>query len=154
MESRSTPELIAIGAGVVVERDVLGVAAEIQRRYPNLRVQYLEGMSMGVTEAPYQIVESGKDGNDYVFMQVWELNDSVLDRIEQHNTHSVDLDAVVNKANENARKAQEKLYKESLAEAHEKAAAVIKTPKDTYTMRDGDKTIKFRSHGKHDVRRD
>jgi len=149
-----SPEMIAIGNGAIVERDVLGVAAEISRRWPNLRVQYLEpGSSFGVTEAPYQIVERGKNGKEYVAMQVWQLDSSVIKRLEAIDTNYVDIDAVVTRANENAKREQRRLEQESMHEAHEKFAAVVRSPKDTYVVTDGDKKITIRSNGEHDVRR-
>lgn len=153
-ETRSNPELVAIGNGALVESDVLGVVTEINRRWPNLRVQYLDpDSSFGVVEAPYQIIEtSEKDGREYVVKQVWELTTETIRELEAINTHNVDLDWVINEANRKARLRQDKEWKDSIADANEKAAAVLRSNKDRYSLTDGDKKITFRSNGEHDVK--
>lgn len=156
-ETRSAPELVALANGAIVERDVLGVVAEIERKWPGqFRVQYLDpDSSFGATEAPYQIVEhSQKDGRDYVVLQVWELTTETIHKLEAMDTNYVDVQGIIDRTNAKVRRDQLKVHQERMDDAHEKAAAVIKTNKDTYKLTDGDRKITFRTNGEHDVRRD
>lgn len=155
MGYQSETDLVLLNSGAAVERDLLGVVAEITRRYPNLRVQYLDpSRAMGVSDAPYQIVERCKDGTDETVLQVWELDNRVLQQLEAINSHTHDLQAIVERSNKLAKEREEKLFHDSLQDAHEKAASVIKSNKDTYVLDDNGKRITIRSNGEYDVRRD
>lgn len=157
MESQEAfdPNRFIVMNGALIEKDVLGIAAEVNRRWPNLRVQYLDpNAGYGIPEAPYQIIETCKDGVDRPVFQVWELNGEVLTKLEAINTHQVDLDAVIERSNRQAKRAQERAAADERMDSHEKAAAVIRSPKDTYKLNHDGKKITIRSNGAHDVRRD
>jgi len=156
-ESRSEPELIALDNGVIVERDTLGVIMEINQKWPGqFRVQYLDpDMIVGVTEAPYQIVEQSQRGEhrDHIVLQVWSLDSSVIKKLEAMDTNYVDIEAVIEETNRKAARRERREYEDRMQDAHEKAAAVIKSNKDSYRLEDEGVDITIRTSGDHDVRR-
>jgi hypothetical protein len=108
------PEQYVIIAGQAFERDMLGVVGEIQYRWPNLRVQYLDPDSAkGLVDAPYQIVERTRDGRERVVLQVWAMDQTVLDKLHMMDQANVDVQKLYDdqvakaKAERDAKKAEE-----------------------------------------------
>jgi len=107
-------EQYVIIAGQAFERDMLGVVEEIQYRWPNLRVQYLDpSRASGIVDAPYQIVERTQDGRERVVLQVWNMDRSVLDKLHMMDQANVDVQKLYDdqvakaQAEKDAKKAEE-----------------------------------------------
>lgn len=108
------PEQYVIIAGQAFERDMLGVVEEIQYRWPNLRVQFLNpDFAKDLVDAPYQIVERTQDGRERIVLQVWNMDRSVLDKLHMMDQANVDVQKLYDdqvakaKAEKDAKKAEE-----------------------------------------------
>lgn len=125
-----------------VEGDALRVAEKINEYDENLRVQFLERPEK-IDDAPYRVIETCKDGVDRVVLHAWKLDDTVLERIYNADNQKHDLDAIITGKNIKARANEQSRYEERVAEAHDIAAHVLKSPKQSYTVKDGKNIIKF-----------
>lgn len=126
--------LIALQDGVLVERDVLNIVEKIHDYDPSLQVRYLDPNRAGaVLDAPYQIIEHCPDGIDRVVCAVWELDERVYERIVAGDTLRNDVQQMIDKANERARKAVKDKDVAEREALQEMVADVVKSPKDTYT---------------------
>ena len=136
--------LVKVG-GVLVERDVLGIVEKIQETWPELKVQYLESAPTSLDQPPFQIVEICKDGVERVVFGVWQLDERVIARLIACDTHFGDPNQVSLDNNERVRKENVMRFREKLGEASEIAHAVLRSPKDTYKVKDPEtgKEIKF-----------
>lgn len=84
---------IPLSDGSFIDEDVLGVVEEIRRRWPNLRVQYLDpSRAADVTDYPYRILELNKRNEWSVVYQCWELDNRVLIALANMDASRVDLD--------------------------------------------------------------
>lgn len=126
--------LVNLGDGTWVERDVLSVARKIQEYDPNLRVQFLNDAATGVGEAPYRIVETCKDGIERVVFSVWVLDDSVLQRIFAADNQKFDVLGALDKTNAKAKQREQRRYQDKLGEANEITKTVLRSPKDTFSV--------------------
>jgi hypothetical protein len=138
--------------GQIWEKDCLGVVAEIQRRWPNVTIQYLspEVVDAGLYDAPFQVCERLRDGTLRVIDQVWQLDSRVIKMLEVADAYGPNWQNVLDrferelKKAERARKAQ---YNAQMDLAEEITADVLKSPKDTYIVNDEatGKKLKFRT---------
>lgn len=143
MTGRVTPSLrqsqfVALNDAVIVERDVLRVAEKIMRHSPNLKVKYLDpDRAAGLFDAPYIITEMCRDGQERVLMSVWQLDDSVYDRVVMGDLSLMrspeDLLEKIDKNNEAVRQAEKQKQREKNEAIMEMVADVIASPKDTYS---------------------
>lgn len=124
--------LVDLGNGVIVERDVNNTVIKLREYDPNIVVQYCDPALADLGDAPYRIMELCPDGMRRVIMEVWELDDRVLERIHELDKHRVDLLSELDKANFKAKDLQARRYKEEIASITEMAKAVLDSPKDTY----------------------
>lgn len=128
-----------IDESTVVEDDVLGIVTEIQYRWPNLKIQYLDPERFAdITDAPYRIIEQLPNGDINVVLQVWTLDRRVIDYLHQHNSHAVDIQAAIERENAKARKAQEAAKAEAFGERRDIIEHAFRSPKMTYTYDDPD----------------
>ena len=98
------------GRWVQVEDDVVRVVREIERRYPELRVQYAT-VEDQISVAPYRIVER-VEGRDVEVFRFWALDDRLLELLDQADVakHGVQILTDVEKNNDAVRiKAQNEL---------------------------------------------
>ena len=98
------------GRWVQVADDVAHVVQEIERLWPELRVQYCENPDIG--DAPYRIVEQLSDGRQLEVTSVWALNSGLLEMLHQADTTKHDVLKMLDKNNELAkrRRNDEHLY--------------------------------------------
>lgn len=73
------------GNYVQVEDDVAHVVGEIRRLWPELDVQYCD--NPGLDQKPYRIVERTKSGNVLPVIDLWELDNRVLDVLHEADSH-------------------------------------------------------------------
>lgn len=91
-----------------VDDDLFGIVEEIRFRYPNLRVQFADPSRCGVEDPPYRIVERTAKG-DVQVLAVWNLDRTVLDKLQLMDSHNVDIEKLI--ADTNAKIKKEKEYK-------------------------------------------
>lgn len=121
--------------GYVVEEDLLGVIGEIQTRWPELKVQYLDPSKFAEPgEAPWRIVETCKDGVDRLVCQVWEFDKRVIERIYAADMQNPDFLKNLDAHNIAVRLESERRFKEEMDEAQDIVEHVIKSPKGRYTI--------------------
>ena len=86
-----------------VPSDLFNIVKEIEFRWFNLRVQYANPDRTGINDPPFRIIEDTMDGPVQV-LAVWELNQSVIDKLHMMNSHSgIDIQAEMEKANAKAK---------------------------------------------------
>lgn len=133
--------------GIPVETDALRIAEKIHEISPTLRLQYLaENAKLG--DPPFQVVETGRDGKDYVAFYAWKLDDRLIERIHAADTQRVDVLTGLEENNKKVRRWVEKHHKDANAEGFEMMHAALNSHKDTYIINDDftGKRIKVSSH--------
>lgn len=129
-----------------VEEDVLRIVQKVSEYDENLRIRYLPpDRVINPSQAPYALVERGKDGVWRIVFYIWELDDRIMDRIVAMDTFKQDVLGNLDKNNQKARDTVKKEGEELREEAREKTKAIIDSPKDTYTAPVGDRIVKFSS---------
>lgn len=130
--------------GQLVERDALRIAEKISEYDPNLYVQYL-AEAVRVDEPPFRVMEICRDGIHRVAFTAWTLDDRLLQRIRSADTAHTNPSANILSLNEKVREEAKRRYKERIAEAHDIAASVVKSSKQSYTYKnpETDKVVKF-----------
>lgn len=136
--------LVRLEDGNLVESDVLRVAQAVQDYDSNLVVQVLERPER-LDQAPYRLVEKGKDGQWRIVFDIWELDDRILHRIYAIDTYKQDVLGNLDKNNQAIRDNEKKAREQIHGHVKEIVASVIDSPKDTYTAPVDGKIIPFRS---------
>jgi hypothetical protein len=90
------------GKWAEVDDDVARVVREIERLYPELRVQYCADPAIG--EYPFMVVERTRDGRDEPVLGVWQLDDRLLDLLHEADTTKHDVLKLLDKKNDKVRK--------------------------------------------------
>lgn len=117
--------LLHDGTVAEVPGDMFRVVEEIRFRWPNLRVLFLNPERAGVLDAPYKIVEMTQNGPMFV-MDVWELDQRVIERLHLANGANVDVDKLVQEHNAKVRAEEKRKAKEELEDSTDKLATAIK----------------------------
>lgn len=144
-------KLVDLG-DVVVERDALNIARQINAYDPNLTVQYLESEgSLG--EPPFRLVETCRDGVDRVVFTFWELDQRILDRIFRADTERQNILGGLDEANALATLREKQRYQEKIEETKDIVAHVIETPKSKYVVEHDGKKLTFYDDRPADVER-
>lgn len=127
--------LIELAAGVYVEADTLDIVQRIREYDPNLRVKYLDPDRGGeIGDPPYKIMELCPDGHERLVFGVWSLDAQVLERLYLADTQRHDILSRLETVNGRAATYQQRRYEEERDEAREMTEAIIRSPKDTYTL--------------------
>jgi hypothetical protein len=135
-------DLVDLGGGSLVERDVLNIVEAVYAYDPNLRVKFLE-RAASLADAPYAITEICNDGVERLVFYVWSLDQRVLERLYMaDNSYHGILDRI-DRNNSAVKNQMNRRFQEKLGQAGDITAHVLKSPKGRYTVRDGDKLIKF-----------
>ncbi len=121
--------------GYHVERDALHVAEKVHEYDPRLRVQFLE-QAVGVGDPPFRVMELCNDGIERPLFYFWKLDDSVLERIHKADTTKWDIQERIEKTNRQAKERQSKYSRDVFDEVKDIVASVIRSPKDTYSVKD------------------
>lgn len=138
MPGMNEPQMEMLADGSVVESSVLNVVERIMEIWPNLKVKYLDpDRTENFFEAPYIVVEVLADGTEVIVMQVWELDDRLIDKlfaadISRYRTKE-DFLKQLDEKNALVRRAEKELQKQQDEAIVELVTDVVKTPKDTYT---------------------
>lgn len=128
--------------GMYVEADALRIAEKVNDFDPNLRVQYLEEAA-AIGDPPFRVVESCRDGVDRTVLYAWQLDDRVIERLYAADTQRRDILLAIDKQNAEVRKQEVQRYQEKLQEAADITASIIRSDKETYKLKDGDRLIKI-----------
>lgn len=124
--------LTVTGEIVEVPEDLFRIRDEIESRWPNLWVTYLNpdtpttakrvGPCLG--DAPFIIWERTQQGPRQV-MSVWQLDQSVIDKLHLMNSANVDVLAEIDKHNDKLRRDMERENEEMLAEGRDMSASAL-----------------------------
>lgn len=114
--------------------DVLRIVDKIRDYDPNLDVAYLDPDKGSIADAPYAVFEWCPDGVPRLVLSVWELNDSVMDRIIAADTTKFDVQGAIDLNNARVRKEIEDRKKERMGEAKDIVKHVVDSPKGTYSF--------------------
>lgn len=127
--------LVELAAGVYVEHDTLHIVQRIMEYDPNLRVKYLDPDRGGdLNDPPYKIFELCPDGHERLVFGVWILDERVLERLWAADNHRNDVLYRLDGTNALARQNLTRRFAEEREAAKEITKAVIRSPRDTYTM--------------------
>lgn len=131
--------LVDLADGFLVEHDVLNVVEKIRNYDPNLRVKYVDPMRAEFGDAPYRITELCPDGMERLVMEVWELDDRVVERIVAADNSRNNVLVSLDDTNLIASKIQERRYEEIRLEDQDLIHSYLKSPKGKYSFnrRDG-----------------
>ena len=77
--------------GMLVEKDVYEIASRIKEYDENLEIMCLDPSRSSISEAPYVVVERGRDGVYYKVLECWALDASIIDRIAIADTNRHDV---------------------------------------------------------------
>lgn len=148
MSFDTTKRLIELSDGNACEADVYGIVERVKEYDPNLTIQYCSGRP-SLTEAPYRLVELCPDGITRVVMDIWDLDQRVLERLYAADTKRHDILARLDANNAAAREREQRRYREEvLGEAMDQTLHVLASPKGSYSVPgpvDGLQTV-FDSH--------
>jgi len=125
----------------VVEKDVLHIIERIRDYDPNLDVLFLNPDRAGLFDAPWVVIEHCPDGMTRKVFEVWELNDSVIERLVMADTKRVDVLANLDKAVAQAKTENNRRFEERRLESQDKLAHLLANPRTTYTLPNNDGEI-------------
>ena len=132
------------GFFIQVEDDVAGVVQEIYRRWPDLKIQFLDpDQHPDLTDAPYRIVHADKNGNEYTVLECWQLDGRIITALEMMDGHKMDLTKLYEAEIEKSRKAAEEKKKETREEIKDILSHTFKSPKGKYSFRTLDEENKL-----------
>lgn len=117
--------LLPDGTVAEVPGDMFGVVEEILYRWPNLRVQFLNPEVAGVGDAPYRIIERTPDGRELPVMNVWELDQRVIERLHLANGACVDIEKLVDEHNAKVQREEKRVAEDQLGESADKLATAL-----------------------------
>jgi hypothetical protein len=117
-----------------VEHDVANVVNEVARLWPDLKIQICVDPSF--SDPPYRVVEMCKDGVWRPVLNVWQLDNRLLDLLHNCDSYKVDILSQLDTHNTQVRRAQEEAERTWREAAKDVMAAVFKSPKGTYTIPD------------------
>lgn len=132
--------LVRLEDGSLVERDVLGIVERICQYDENLKVQYLE-RAAAAGDAPWRVIEQCNDGEWRVLFYAWEMDQRVLDRIHLADMRYRDVFGDMDVNNASLRSREGRRFQESLEEANDITAHILKSPKGRYTFKKDDGTL-------------
>ena len=117
--------LLPDGTVAEVPGDMFGVVEEILYRWPNLRVQFLNPEVAGVGDAPYRIIERTADGRELPVMDVWELDQRVIENLHLANGANVDVNKLVEEHNARVKREEKRVAQEELEDSSDKLKTAL-----------------------------
>lgn len=133
VDSAVQKRMVEMAGGVLVEEDVLGIVSKIRARWPTLVVQFCDPNRADFQDAPFRILEECPDGLRRPVMDVWQLDDRVIERLYAADTHKHNVLADLDAANLKATQQGHRRFREETAALSEMVAGILRSPKDTYT---------------------
>lgn len=150
------------GEFVEVPGDMFRIKDEIESRWPNLWVTYLNpdsstspqkiGIALG--DAPYAIWERTREGPRLV-MKVWKLDQSVIDKLHLVNGANGDVLDMIEKENARLRRQQDQEHEEVFGEGADLTKSILKRFGEgkinfSYTNEHGEKRVVTDGHNGRD----
>ena len=123
--------------GNIIERDTLYIAERLIEINPNLVILATDPQrtdSLG--EEPWLICETCPDGRVRKIFGCWQLDESVITRVQLADTYGRDILGDLEKQEQKAKEAKEKAFKERVEQANEIAYKILQTNKSKYTFTD------------------
>jgi hypothetical protein len=88
------------GRWVEVDDDVAHVVKEIERLWPELRIQYCEDPD--IDDYPFMVVERTRTGEEVPVLGVWQLDDRLIELLHNADTTRHDVLGLLDKSNSRA----------------------------------------------------
>jgi hypothetical protein len=134
--------LIQLSDGMLIEEDTLKIVERIHEYDANLSVRYLNpAVRDSVGDAPYAIFERCTDGLDRLVFAVWQLDNTVLERIWQADSTKHDILKRMTDSNMKIDNNSRRKYQEEREEAHDITSHILNSPKGQYSIKNGDVKI-------------
>lgn len=127
--------LVDLGDGQLVEHDVLNIVEKIRNYDPNLQIKYVDPMRAEFGDAPYRITEKCPDGMERIVMEVWELDERILDRIMAADNSRNNVLLSIDNNNLLAKKTQERRYEEVRLEEQDLITSYLRSPKGRFSFK-------------------
>lgn len=136
METDVKARLIEVSDGVYVEKHVHSIVERVMEYDPNLRIKACHPGLANATDPPYKLVEVCRDGLERVVFPIWDLNESILERI--YNADNMKNNVFVDMEGKNliVRERENQRYKESIDEANDIVVHYLRNPKTRWTVKD------------------
>lgn len=132
--------LVDIGDGQYVERDVLNVIERIRNYDPNIRVKYLNRAET-TGDAPWCLTEMCRDGVERLCFYAWTMDERVLERLYNADTHRFDVLGRLENNNARLKREAHQRYKETVADSRDMLEHALRSNKGRYSIRIDDKLI-------------
>lgn len=122
--------------GMLVEKDLYELVQRIKAYDENLEVMYLDpSRSLGeFSDAPWIIAERCKDGQLRTVFSVWDMNESVLERIWNADNQKFHVQAKMEQHNANVRAEVARRYQEQRDEAMDIVEHILRNPRIRYSF--------------------
>ena len=120
--------------GLTVEKDALSIAERLAEYDPNLVILCLNADSTSFTDAPFILAEKCPDGELRRVFEFWELNASILERVELADTTKHDIQAKIDYINAQVTKSNKQKYKEKKLEILERGMGLLKSKTTAYSF--------------------
>lgn len=124
--------------GNLVEKDALRVAEAVNDYDPNLFIVCVDPHTAAINDAPFMVCEKGNDGVMRRIFEVWELNSTVLERIEAADTTRHDVQARIEHINAEVRGEWTERYKERKGVFGDLMLSGLKNKKSSFSYRHPD----------------
>lgn len=122
------------GELVQVQDDVAHVVKEINRLWPDLKVQYCPDPDPG--DAPFRVVELCRDNVWRPVLSVWALDNRLLDMLHNCDSYKVDVLAELDRHNAVVKAEQAELEATWRNAAKDVLLQAFRSPKGRYTIPD------------------
>lgn len=127
--------LVELSKGTWVERDVLNIAQRVYEYDENLKLQYRDGHAE-VGMSPYRLMEKCKDGIWREVFPIWQLDETVLERIWAADNQRHDILARLDRTNESARQSGVRRYEERKQQEQDWLVSYLSSPKGRWSFKD------------------
>jgi hypothetical protein len=122
--------------GNIVEADALRIAEAINDYDENLVVLCVDPARSNFNDAPFIIAEAKPDGTFDRIFECWELNQSVLERVEQADMTRYDIQAKIDRINAEVKGQWTKRYQERKEIWKDIVITGLKNRKSSFTYKD------------------
>lgn len=124
--------------GFICTREFYGFVQAMKDHDENLELACLDPNMADIGDEPFVILERCRDGKLRKVFGVWEINESVLDRIRMCDTNRIDILAQIDKENASRERDEFRRYKDKQEETRLLVEAVVRNEKSSYSYKDQD----------------
>lgn len=126
--------LVELADGSLVEHDVLNVVEKIRNYDSNLRVKFVDPLRAEFGDAPYRVTELCPDSMERLVMEVWKLDETVLDRIMAADNSRNNVLLSLDNSNLIAQQIEKRRYEEIRLEDQDILHSYLKSPKGRFSF--------------------